>query len=418
VPSNSHTFTISQTGNYRVKAEIYVASTCNAGWVLNEVDYTDDRWFYINTSATASGTINGQPPSVLQVNRLCSADDITLINTSSGTGSGNNTFGYQHRLLIKKVTPLGGGNFMTLALGYDSGWQNGNPGSFNLRNLSGPNGNYLDSNSGNFLVELQVKNNCTSLPISAGDDGYTQWWLELVPQPNSIDVNFVVNKSQPGNLSSCYSQTLPGCPTGQGSPNIDITSSGPIDEYDIKIIEVDCNTGVTLSPTPLYNGTFTGQPNTGTLPSNISLNGLPINGQTLYFTDDERVGECFKLTVRIRNICETIERWSYFIIEGGYRPADPGLFDEELSDHNSMVTRDVVYPNPTSGNMTLELAQAATSPLQIEIRNAQGMLLMQQTAQPSSPSTTLTVPTAQLPPGLYTLRLVGTKAKPITFRKE
>lgn len=421
--SNAHTFTIGQSGTYRVKADIYTTNACGVftqtGWTLHKVDYTPDRVFHVNWSARATGTIEGKLPDLTQPNRLCSANPIELTNTSSGTGGGNNTFGYQHRIVIKKVTPAGGGIFMTQAIGYDSGWQNGNPPTFNLINLTGVNGNYLDNNSGHFLVDLMVKNNCTPLPFSALGDGFTSFWLELVPEPDPIAVSFVVNKSQPGNLSTCYSQALPGCPTGRGSATITVASSGPIDEYDLEIIEVDCNTGQQIGTEKLHNKTYGTQSNSGTLPASISLNGLNIKGQTVYFADAARVGECFKLTVRIRNICETIERWSYFQIEDGYLiqpgPGEDGL---PVPGNSALAAQETVYPNPTTGDLTLHFNQAITVPVQVQVCNSLGQVLLQRRVVPHGTLTQLSLPTAQLPAGLYWLRLSGPEAKQLTFRKQ
>ena len=67
----------------------------------------------------------------------------------------------------------------------------------------------------------------------------------------------------------------------------------------------------------------------------------------------------------------------------------------------------LLYPNPAGNEVTLKLLSVPAGIYNIQITNVSGQKVFEQSIRQQSANTDFTVPTAQLPNGLYMVRITG-----------
>jgi hypothetical protein len=219
--------------------------------------------------------------------------------------------------------------------------------------------NYLQSNTGNFLVTLTLISCNTQLSRSAILD---------VSNISAISSNFRLNYGD-GNLvipGSSYSNAVS---TGQLFVGINAsTSTGLLDYYSTKIQKVDPSGNVienVCNPSSLVAIPNSSPASLGS----ISLNGLVKNrcsGPTNYFTLAANVNQVYKLEFTVQNACGSATSVGFF------KNMDPNwrMGNFELLDDGVNFTQ--VFPNPANGTFNIRYALKEAREVSIKIFNSTG----------------------------------------------
>ena len=386
--SNAYSFAITQTGLYRVKAVTqYSVQTCSQGWTSNNISYTSPTNFYVYSPAAAYFSINGNTASTATYSKFCQSHTLVMNNYSTGTGynvaaGAAGSYGYQWRLLIYNASSVGvqGSNV------YTGAWTLGNPSSISIESLAGANGTWLASHTGDFIVRLEVDNNCAN-GVSARSS-----WIRILPDPTPVNLSFSINNGSTG-INCNPIQTLPGCVTGAYSCGVNMSAStGYIEWYKLKFYsQPTCSNTTSTLIHDTGNITVNGG-NAASLTS-IGFNQYVIAGATGYFTN--KVGSCYKVEVTMGNFCGVVTGWSYFKIGGLYRESAPDITTD--------LGEPIVYPNPGNDNLTVQYMPVVGKNTEIHILNVIGEQVYRQTIATESAISQqeITISTTELPQGLY-----------------
>jgi hypothetical protein len=77
----------------------------------------------------------------------------------------------------------------------------------------------------------------------------------------------------------------------------------------------------------------------------------------------------------------------------------------ELPDQKIKTPFILIYPNPTSSNLNIQVNTEQIQPIEISIQNALGRILTQQKEDISSPTFNTNLDVSDYPPGMYWLKI-------------
>ena len=359
----SGTYLQSNTGHFAVTLD--VRNTCDVeNGTQGQFDYQDPT-----PVAVTQLTIEGE--DVSQCNPLVDLYQCNPLGLSTlWTGS-------EYRLRMFSINPaancgeISGAGLLT----YSSNWTPGPPVGLNLKNLPGPdpNGTWLQTNTGPFGVELQVRNECLDQTSEFG-------YFDL---NEGVDAaNIVLDIQTCANLvpaSTNLSAPVEVCYSGAG---FTLGASTNVDYYRIDAIEeVNCLTGqvidvVHTETTNNFNVTGPGFAAVRNF-NNITVTKTGMQG---YFDDASMLGRCFKATFTVGNVCGEATAFTYFTHTSQYRLANPTLSADEGQTILPLTIQ--VGPNPFEGNILISYELPRESPVRFEVLDATGKVV----ARPDLPA--------------------------------
>jgi len=359
----SGTYLQSNTGHFAVTLD--VRNTCDVeNGTQGQFDYQDPT-----PVAVTQLTIEGE--DVSQCNPLVDLYQCNPLGLSTlWTGS-------EYRLRMFSINPpancgeISGAGLLT----YSSNWTPGPPVGLNLKNLPGPDpdGTWLQTNTGPFGVELQVRNECLDQTSEFG-------YFDL---NEGVDAaNIVLDIQTCANLvpaSTNLSAPVDVCYSGAG---FTLGASTNVDYYRIDAIEeVNCLTGqvidvVHTETTNNFNVTGPGFAAVRNF-NNITVTKTGMQG---YFDDASMLGRCFKATFTVGNVCGEATAFTYFTHTSQYRLANPTLSADEGQTVLPLTIQ--VGPNPFEGNILISYELPRESPVRFEVLDATGKVV----ARPDLPA--------------------------------
>ncbi|WP_162903134.1 T9SS type A sorting domain-containing protein [Taibaiella koreensis] len=344
----------------------------SGGWGLpGQIDGEDYSYFGSVPQSVTNYNVNGvppgnTPPSFLNV-YTCS--DITLNNTSTGTPS------YSYTLLIQSCDATGTALTGSGTLAYFVSMVHIPASTIDLKNLpytSGAQTTWLadPAHIGYYKVSFKTHNEC------GNTTPYKVIYLKLNAPPSAATINLQINNGNTG--IPCMNKTIStACPTGiySGSYNIGAPGttfgSNNIASYSRKIEEVDCSNGNVLSL--LYEDAVPVTANGSGAATGLAFNAIPIGGTPGYFATHPVLGKCYKFTLTTYNACSNASDWSYFKIDGYYRPGPTGIDNKTANDYAVSV-----YPVPAEDLVNFEFTLKDAQSASVEIYDVQGRLQLRE----------------------------------------
>jgi hypothetical protein len=304
---------------------------------------------------------------------------------------------FENRIVMYSTSAVNGGQITGPGnLSYVGNWSFSFPNATNLLNLPGTNGTWLQSNPGNYAVELQVRDQCLRMNSRKGQ-------LKVNPNPTPASIALQVNQ---GNGASCPGSQNIASPCLAAAVGGSFTlglSTGSIEYYRIdKIEEVDCSSGQVLA---LVHAETANNTNFSEVVSARNFNNITVSstGQQGYFAANG-LNRCYKFSFTVGNICGESSAFTYVRFNTLYRPAPPlaGTGPEIWASEPR------VYPNPAQASALLEFELAEASDVSIQLLEpSSGRVLATpfsaQALQPGVHRADLAI--ANLPGGIYLWRL-------------
>lgn len=338
---------------------------------------------YKVNSVSVSASI---PPAALEV---YNCNPITLTSTYSGAPT-------QYKIDLYKTDPTNGQQLICgTCLNYSSGWITATPPtSFDLKNLPGTNGTWLQSNTGNYAVKLSIRTACANSEVSKIGQ------IKVNAAPPTAQINLQINNGLTGTPCNASHNIATPCLTGIYSASFNLSNSnGTITYYQINSIqEVNCASGAIIQT--LYTGSQVAVSGVSGLTA-LSFNGLTINSSTGYFAANG-LNKCYKVTVTVGNVCGSSSDWAYFRCDGSYKTEPTISYTTDIADFG-------IYPNPFDSWMSVGYTLKGESTITLSLSDMSGKIMATpiETTKQVAGTYSVELPLADLPQGIYIYRFVS-----------
>jgi hypothetical protein len=384
--AGTYNFNINSSGTYRIVG-VPSGGSCGAGTFTTFIKTS--RVITINTSPSASYKIDGITVNNSTYTQFynCTSTSALMTNivglgTNSVIGSPGNTFGYQWKVVVTKVGSglIGGNVWNTSTL----------PSTYDVKNLIIVPTWGAANVSGQYTIELWVKNNCNTVGV-----GYKAK-VQINAAPSATSSCFTISTN-----NGCSTFAIPGTQSAPAavcslSPKINGSCSGGqyiggyfrlrIDEYSLANV---------------FLKTVVNTANT-TINSTLDIQCLDINvlsTPSFYFVSSS--GNKYKVTWTIGNSCGENSSIGWFIdVVGGCRPAGTtGLNDTYTNDAVAFN----IAPNPASSEITINWQSASDKAALIQVYDMLGKQM--DVSLKSSAIGEIKLDISTLRKGIYTVEL-------------
>lgn len=379
------------TGYYRVASNNAIWN--GSSWIPNgSTVYSSGGTFlgpYTVNKSNVLNSINLNGTAVFPTTPINLYNCNAVILNALFSGDNSAARGSQYNLVIRTSTSTGGAGTNR----YAPGWSAAGviPTSFDLAALMSGAGFPFSTNTGYFLVTLEIKNTCNG-GVASTKSGLFQ--MISAPTTAAADFRWVA-----GSVLTAPNQTLPGTLVGGASLAINGSySSGYIDWYQLTLQEVNSTTGANIG-SPIANSWSTQQsaaPNYS-LSNIISQNINSLTTPNGYFISNFSASKVYKLTLTVGNACGQSSQWGYFWSNNQFgRLANPDLIG---TDANNGIS---IYPSPANEQLSIQYNTSLESKVAVNLFDATGrnVLSSNQTATADG-TNTMTINVASLPNGIY-----------------
>lgn len=326
----------------------------------DQIDYEDYSYFNGIAQGVADFKINNVSPSSNcgAIQTVFNCNPIQLTNLSTGAIS-----------YVLEVQSVDANCNIINGLNYHSGRITTLP--TDLRNMPGTNGNWLANNTGRFRVRLTANNGCTTT------SKFTYIQVNGTPTAVTSCYRFVNNTTCSGTGVVGGANCASVVSVCQNNPKIKADCSGGQfvqGSFDLVIDEFNTSCGFIQNVANSLNNP---------LSSTADLVCLSLNDFTTtpgYFfsnTPDLR----YRVRLTIRNVCSQNTTESWFIDNfGGCKADGEELESMEAEDKSNLDDYKVfayVFPNPVSGNATIEIQTNIGNVSTIQFIDIQGKIVYQ-----------------------------------------
>jgi len=359
IPFNTnydHLIDIINDGKYMIKVE-----------VKNACGVTDTKVGYFEVIppnySTIPITINGSAPN----NSLPTSTPFNIYSCSTQVAllNDNGWNAHSYKVTLQSVTSSG---VPTSSLNTSTNWELNFSAIADLKNLPAPNGTWLTNaaNTGYYKVTLDVGYDCNGdgmRDVLQNYDGY--FYLEQPPSQPSIALLVSDTSLQYDTQGNPTIRTNEDCNSKSATLMCSAPQNGPewiagigtfgqynIEQYSRKIEQVNCSDG--LSPVLIYQDPYPIIVSPNQTVVSDKLNVININGSQGYFADPNKVGNCYKLTITVYNVCGSASDYSFFELDSRlYRKKKQSFENNKLEEYQNNTVE--FYPNPVNDRITLEM---------------------------------------------------------------
>ncbi|OJV27230.1 MAG: hypothetical protein BGO32_05035 [Bacteroidetes bacterium 37-13] len=355
----------------------------------DQIDHENYAYFNGIEQGIADFKINNVIPYIncSPIQEVYNCNPIAFTNLSTGATS-----------YTLEVTSVDGSCNVTGGLNYNSGTITTLP--TDLRSMPGTNGTWLGSNTGRFRVRLTASNGCST----TSKFGY-------------IQVN-----GTPTAVTSCYTYVNNTTCTGSGiSGGVNCASAVSVCQNNPKI-KADCSGGQFVQGSydlviDEYNSSCVFIQNVANslnnpLTSTADLVCLSLNDFTTtpgyFYTNFANLR--YRVALTIRNVCSSNTTTTWFIDNAGGCKTDGDElgYEESISAvfENSTAAFAQIFPNPSSGNSTLEFNLDKVGKTNVTFSDMQGKVIYRHSANAMKEGTqSIAIPSADWAAGVYFYQL-------------